>query len=67
MSNIFVSLFLFLPSDSRKTNDCLKFSGLLSFEQYQLMQEVLCRSKNAGSTISGLRWSPKHFVLALLL
>ena len=55
--------FLFLPSDSRKTSDCLKFSGLPSFEQYQ---DVPCRSKNAGSTISGLRWSPKHFVLTLL-
>ena len=63
MSNIFASLFLFLPSDSRKTSDCLKFSGLPSFEQYQ---DVPYRSKNAGSTISGLRWSPKHFVLTLL-
>ena len=63
MSNIFASSFLSLPSDSRKTSDCLKFSALPSFEQYQ---DVPCRSKNAGSTISGLRWSPKHFVLTLL-
>ena len=63
MSNIFASLFLFLPSDSRKTSDCLKFSWLPSFEQYQ---DVPCRSKNAESTISGLRWSPKHFVITLL-
>ena len=61
MSNLFASLFLFLPSDSRKTSDCLKFSGLPSFEQYQ---DVPCRSKNAGSTISWLRWSPKHFVIS---
>ena len=64
MSNTFASLFLFLPSDSRKTSDCLKFSGLPSFEQYQ---DVPCRSKNAGSTISGLRWSPKHFQVVLTL
>ena len=63
MSNIFARLFLFLPSDSRKTSDCLKFSGLPSFEQYQ---DVPYRSKNAGSTIFGLRWSPKHSVLTLL-
>ena len=65
MSNIFASLFLFLLSDSRKTSDCLKFSWLPSFEQYQ---DVPCRSKNAGliMTISGLRWSPKHFVITLL-
>ena len=34
MSNIFCELinFLFLPSDSRKTSDCLQFSWLPSFE-----------------------------------
>ena len=63
ISNIFASLFLFIPSDYRKTSDCLKFSGLPSFEQYQ---DIPCRSKNAGSTISGLRWSPKYFNLTLL-
>ena len=60
MGNTFASLFLFLPSDPRNTSDCLKFSGLPPFEQYQ---DFPYRSKNAGSTIFGLRWSPRHFVL----
>ena len=63
VGNTFASLFLFLPSDPRKTSDGLKFSGLPPFEQYQ---DVPDRSKNAGSAIPGLRWSPKHFVLSLL-
>ena len=51
MSNIFASLFLFLPSDSRKTSDCLKFSPLHPYTHrtQRLVWVPWCDSRNRAS------------------